>query len=235
MTRTLLAIISAPQDNELLRRHWPYLKLAGWDILGCGTIDGLCQWPEPVPRLDTGLLGKKVTRGISAIWGLVPQEMDILEYFLTTQYEACMIVEADNIFVRKPPEHPGGFLYLINLMTNLHPGIFATPVYASTPRYCDRETARHLVHWGREMIARNDVEMWISDRFMMKVAFTGKIRFQHFPSWTSFPLSWSGLSVQEAFIHDARAAIHLGNYCLHGLKSEEQLRRITDGFNIPCP
>lgn len=231
-SKTLLAIISAPQDNALVERHWPYFRLTGWDIMGAGSEDGKCEWPEPVMRLDTGKMGKRVTRGISAIWGLCDQELDILEAFLKTKYEFCAIVESDNVWVRRPPDHPGGLLYLINLMTNLHPGIFATPVYASTPRICDRETAGHLIHWGRLMMARGDNELFISDRFMMKVAFTGRIRFQHFPSWTSFPLMWSGMPVTEAFIKDARAAIHLGNFCLHGIKTAEQLERITEGFSI---
>lgn len=232
MSKTLMAIISAPQDNELVRRHWPYFKMTGWDILGAGSEDGKCEWPEPVLRLDTGKMGKRITNGISAIWGLVEQEIQILEAFLTTRYQFCAVVESDNVWVRRPPDHPGGLLYLINLMTNLHLGIFATPVYASTPRICDRETAGHLIHWGRQMIGRGDVELWISDRFMMKVAFTGRIRFQHFPSWTSFPLPWSGMPVKEAFIKDARAAIHLGNFCLHGIKTAEQLEAITAGFSI---
>lgn len=231
-SKTLMAIISAPQDNEMVRRHWPYFKLTDWDILGAGTEDGKCEWPEPVMRLDTGKMGKRITNGISAIWGLVEQEMDILEAFLTTTYDSCAIVEADNLWVKKPPDHPGGMLYLINIMTNLHPGIFKTPVYFSTPRICDRETAGHLIHWGRKMIARGDHEMWISDRFMAHIAFTGMLRFQHFPSWTSFPFQWSGMPVRDAFIMDARAAIHLGNYCLHGIKTVADLEIITAGCDI---
>lgn len=231
-SKTLMAIISAPQDNEMVRRHWPYFKMTGFDILGAGTEDGLCQWPEPIMRLDSGKLGKKITNGISAIWGLVPQEMDILEAFLTTQYEYCCIVEADNVWVRKPPEHGGGMIYLVNVITNLHPGIFKTPVYFSTPRICDRETAGHLIHWGRKMIKNNDHEYWISDRFMAHVAFTGKIRFKHFPSFTGFPFEWSGCPVNKAFIKDARTAIWIGDHCVHGVKTAEQLEQITAGFNI---
>jgi hypothetical protein len=232
-SKTLMAIISSPSDNEMVKRHWPYFLLTGFDIVGCGTVDGLCEWPEPVMRFDTGQLGKRITNGISAIWGLVPQEIEILKMFLTTRYETLVVVEADNVWVtRNPPSHPGGFIYLVNLMTNLHKGIFATPVYASTPRICDRTTAGHLVHWGEKMIASGDVEYWISDRFMMKAAFVGQIRFQHYPSWTSFPFDWSGMSVKEAFIKDARTAIHLGNHVLHGIKTQEQLNQITEGFNI---
>jgi hypothetical protein len=230
--KTLLAILSDPSANALVKRHWPFFKMTGWDILGAGTIGGQCEWPEPVLRLDTGQIGKRVTNGISAIWGLVPQELDILEAFLTTRYDACCIVEADNLFVRKPPEHPGYMLYLVNVITNLHPGIFKTPVYFSTPRYCDRETAAHLVHWGRQMISRGDHEMWISDRFMAHVAFTGKLRFQHYPSFTGFPFNWSGMPIKEAFIKDARTAIQTGSHCLHGIKTADELAQITAGFNI---
>lgn len=156
----------------------------------------------------------------------------MLEAFLATNYEACCVVESDNVFVRKPPEHPGWMIYLVNIIANLHPGIFKTSCYFSTPRYCDRETARHLVHFGRQMIARHDHECWISDRFMAHICYTAKLRFKHFPSFTGFPFSWSGLPVQEAFIQDARTAIHIGDHCLHGVKTVEQLERITAGFNI---
>lgn len=231
-SRTLMAIISAPQDNDMVARHWPYFLLAGFDIVGCGTVDGLCQWPDPIMRFDTGQLGKRITNGISAIWGLVPQEIDILEMFLTTNYQACMIVESDNVFVRKPPEHPLYMLYLCNIIANLHPGIFHTSTYFSTPRYCDRTTAEHLVHFGRKMIAKGDHEHWISDRFMAHVAHTAQLRFQMYPAWTAFPFSWSATPVKEAFIKDARTAIHLGAACLHGIKTQEQLYQITEGFDI---
>lgn len=231
-SNTLLAIISCPKDNELVARHWPYFKLTGFDIAGIGTVCGGCRWPEDVMQLNSGQLGKKVTNGISAIWGLVPLELDILEAFLQTNYKFCMIVEADNLFVRKPPEHPGHMLYLCNIIANLHAGIFRTSCYFSTPRYCDRETAAHLVHWGRQMIARGDHEAWISDRFMAHVAYTAKLRFQHYPSWTSFPFSWSGMDIKEAFVKDARTAISLGAVCLHGIKNEATLKAVTEGFDI---
>lgn len=231
-SKTLMAIISAPQDNALVARHWKYFKLAGCDILGAGTEDGKCEWPEPVLRLDTGKIGKRITNGISAIWGLCEQELDVLEAFLTTGYQACCVVEADNLMVRKLPDHTGHMLYLANLMTNLHPGIFKTPIYFSTPRYCDRETAQHIVHWGRKMITQHDHECWISDRFFAHIAFTGRLRFKHLPSYTSFPFQWSGCPVKEAFIKDARAAIEMGDVSIHGVKTAEQLERITQGFKI---
>lgn len=231
-SKTLLAIISAPQDNALVARHWAYMKLSGWDMLGAGTEDGLCEWPEPIMRLDTGKLGKRITGGISAIWGLVEQEMDVLQAFLSTSYDACCIIEADNIFVRKPPEHPRTMLYLVNVIANLHPGIFKTTVYFSTPRYCDRTTAEHLVHWGRKMIASGDHEHWISDRFMAHIAYTAQLRFKHWPSFTAFPFGWSACPPQEAFIKDARAAIAMGDISIHGIKTAEQLEAITAGFKI---
>lgn len=228
--KTLLAVISSASANDALRRHWPYFKLAGVDMLGAGTSDGKTEFPDNIPALHTGQMGvKKVLTG-TAIYGLLMQEVDLLKHFLSTDYQSLCVVEWDNLMVRPLPPHPGE-LYLVNMVPNFHPKhVFSTNVYFSTPRWADRWTARQLFNTAKDMIVNGDVEHWSSDRFFAAVAYRAKVRFQHLPSYTQLPLMPDGEDENDAFIRDARAAIEMGAYSIHGVKTSDQLKRITEGL-----
>lgn len=220
----LLAIISSPHDNELVARHWPYFKATGWDILGCGSADGRCVWPEPVKRLDTGKMGKRMTPAGSAIFGLVEQELAIWEWFLNhSEYSSVCVVEADNLFVRRPPDHPKNGIYLITALPNYSkPGLFKTVVYFSTPRWADRKCAERLLHHGREMVALDDHEHWMSDRFPAYICHKHKIPWLAQPAWSPSAHRWGG-TYDECWVRDAQAAVRIGAYCLHSVKFTWQL------------
>lgn len=234
MGKTLMAVIAHPRDREMLFRNWPYLTLPGWDILGCGTVDKKCEWPHSVERLDTGKLGTKMTPAGSSIFGLVEQELDILKWFLNhREYDSVMVVETDNIFVRKPPNHPGNGLYLVTLLPNYSkPGLFSTPVYFSTPRWADREAAKRLHAGGIELIRRGDHQHWISDRFAAHICHKYQIPWLAMPAWSPFAFCWDAKDAQAAWIRDARAAIQVGCYSLHAVKHQWQLDAIED--LLPC-
>ena len=232
---TLLAIISHPAANATLARHWPYFKSTGWDILGCGSRDGKTEWPEPVPTLNTGRISviKSVT---PAIDGLLEQELDILDYFLekTSSSDVC-VVEYDGVFVRRPPPHPGG-LYLVSVIPNFQPHTFRTSVYFQTPRWSDRSTTQRLAKAGRALLWQGDVEHWMSDRFMARIAYRCGIKFQQIPAWSPFPCgSPDAADRAAAFIHDARAAITLGAFYIHGVKTAEQLTALCPNGPLPNP
>lgn len=227
---TVLAIISHPKDNHLVVRHWPYFKLCGWDILGCGTDDGKCEWPEPVMRLDTGKMGTRMTPAGSSIFGLVEQELEIIGWFLDHQsYDALCIVEPDNLFVRKPVEHPQNGMYLAPLLPNYcRPGIFKTPIYMSTPRMMDRKCAHVFYGHAQSMFRAGDVEWWISDRFPAHVCHAANIPWINYPAWSPLPFVWGASDPHEAWVRDARCAIALGACCLHSVKTEKQLEAVRD-------
>lgn len=234
MSKTLLAILSCEKDNELLRRNWPYLMLAKpAAILGAGTIDGKCVWPEEVIRLDTGKLGTKDTRAGSAIYGLVESELDIWRYFLEhPEYDSVCVVEADNIFVRQPPEHPCTGVYLVTLLPNFcPPGMFSTPHYMSTPRWADRKTVEQLHYHGREMFNAGDHQNWISDRFPAHICQRHQIPWIAQPGWSPHAFHWQG-TAEQVWIRDARTAIQIGCYALHSVKHQWQLDAIKD--LLPC-
>lgn len=222
----MLAIISHPRDNSLVLRHWPYFKMLGWDIIGCGTEDRKCEWPEPVMRLDVGKEGARMTPAGSAIFGLIQQEMEIWGWFLShREYDSVCIVEADNLFVRKPPEHPGQGLYLVTALPNYAmPGLFSTPMYFSTPRWSDRRATEQLFAHGSEMIKRRDTEHDISDRFPALIAQRHRIPWLAQPAWSPSPFTVT----TEQWVRDARAAITMGCYCLHSVKTETQLNALKD-------
>lgn len=223
----LLAIISHPKDNQLVQRHWSSFKMLGWDILGAGTIGGECVWPEKVHRIDTGIIGKKRVACGTAIWGLLQIELDIWKWFLDhEEYDSVCVIEADNYFCRRPPDHPGGGLYLITLLPNFdRAGLFKTSWYASTPRWADRKCAEKLHDHGKRMYEQGHVEHFISDRFPALICERAHIPWLSQPAWSPSPFAWGG-SYDEVWLRDSRAAIAMGAYCLHSVKTEWQLKAV---------
>ena len=245
MSKTLLAIISSPQDNELVARHWPFMRLTGWDILGCGTQGRGCVWPDEIQRIDTGVIGKKQNAAGSVIHGLIGVELDIWAWFLERhEYTDVAVVEADNLFVRKPPDHPCNGLYLVTCLPN-YSKEFQTPVYFSSPRWADRQTAQQLHAYGRKMFKNKDTEHDVSDRFPALICHRHKIPWINQPAWSPSAFAWQAKDWQAAWVRDARAAIKIGCYCLHSVKFSWQLEALRDLLPIqpavywkditPCP
>lgn len=233
--KTLLAILAHPRDNELLSRHWSYFVMTGWDIIGLGPNSGQpVAWPEPVPVRWKGELGTRQTPAGPVIFGLIEQELDIIAWFLGTPcYDALMIAEADNLFVRKPPDHPRNGMYLAPILPNYAAkGLFKTPVYFSTPRFLDRKCAEQFLAHARGMVQRGDVEWWVSDRFPAAVCHQGKIPWMNFPAWSPLPFTWDAPDAKAAWVRDARCAIAMGACCLHSVKAEWQLDAVKD--LLPC-
>lgn len=237
---TLLAIISTEHDNELIARHWPFFKRSGAAILGCGTGDRKCVWPEKIPELNTGTLGIRQTPAGKSIWGLCQQEIDIWRYFLEkTNHDSVCVVESDNLIVRKLPEHPGDGLYLVTLLANYTPvGLFKTPVYFQTPRWADRKCAEKLYKYGVEMLRNGEHEWWISDRFPAWITHKHKIPYIAQPAWSPFAFVWDAKDYDKAWVRDMRASVKIGNYCLHSVKTEWQLAEVKNVIKecgLPCP
>lgn len=226
--KTLLAIISHPKDNELVARHWPYFKLPNWDIIGVGTNDCKCVWPEPVMEMNNGIIGTRMTPAGSSIWHLVEQELDLMRWFLGSDYDSLCVVESDNLFVRVPPDHPGNGMYLAPILPNYcKPGLFKTPIYMSTPRVMDRKCAENFHAHARSMFQQGDVEWWVSDRFPAHVCHQARIPWMNYPAWSPLPFAW-GANPDQCWIRDARCAIQLGACCLHSVKHQWQLDAVVD-------
>lgn len=231
MSKTLLAILAVPAERDLVARHWKYFNGTGYALLGCGPESGEMTWPEPIARLDTGIMGKKQTPVGSSLYGLVYQEIDIWRYFLEhKEFDSVCICEADGVFVRPmPKEHPGG-PYLVSLMPNWSPANhFKTSTYFQTPRWSDRPTTEQLYRHGLIMARDGDTEYDISDRFPAWICYKQHIKFQGFPAWSPFANThWSSESFDAQWISDARCAIKCGAFYIHACKTEAQLKSIED-------
>ena len=202
--------------------------MTGWSILGCGTEDFKTRWPEPVTRLDTGKVGVIHNAAGSVIFGLVEQELDIWRYLLQhEEYDSVCVVEADNLFVRKPPQHQGG--YMVTLLPNCAGDVFKTSEYFSTPRWADRETAWLLYIHGTAMFRAGDVEAMVSDRFPAWVCLKHEIPIVPTPNWSPS----AQVANEQEWIRDAQDAIRRGAYCLHAVKTESQFNALKP--MLPCP
>lgn len=234
MSKTLLAIISSGKDNALVERHWPFFKMTGWQIVGFGTEDRLTKWPDDIEHFHNGKMGIKQTPAGPSIFGLVEQELAIWAYFLEHhEYTDVCVVEADNLFVRKPPQHPCNGLYLVTALPN-YSKVFQTPCYFSTPRWGDRQTVQQLYAYGRKMFKNKDTEFDVSDRFPSLICHRHKIPWLNQPAWSPSAFVWQAKDWQEAWVRDARAAIKIGMYCLHSCKYQWQLDAVRDLIQL-CP
>ncbi len=180
--------------------------------------------------MDTGKLGRKQTPAGSSIYGLVEQELDIWKWFLShNEYDSVCVVEADGLFTRKLPNHPGG-PYLFTAMPNFSSlGLFKSSVYAQTPRWSDRPTTEKLFRYTNEAIRRGDVEHWMSDRLPAYICYKHQIPFQSFPGWSPFAMThWASSSYDDQWVRNARLAIMMGAAYIHACKTENQLNAVRD-------
>src|ERR1041385_1857788 len=189
----LLAVISCPRDNSLVARHWDFfLRAKADEIVGAVTNDSKCEWPEPIRTLNTGVVGTKPLGKVGVIWSLCQQELDIISTFLnTTSYRSLAVLEADNLVLKPFPKHPEGCLLLCPILPNLQPQLFSTPIYCSTPRWYDRDSAAHVLHHGEQLLASGTDEHKCSDRFVAAAAFRARVRIMNY-GFSSYPMLGPG-------------------------------------------
>lgn len=99
--RILLCIHSYPGANDTFRRHWPSYQQFGADrIVGVGTTDGKCTWPDGLDAV--------VDIGENAYLGpgdaLCRRMLDTVKWCLTQPEDKFAIIEYDTIPLRRMPE-----------------------------------------------------------------------------------------------------------------------------------
>lgn len=102
MSSLLLCIHSHAGANERIPVHFPYYENSGADkIIGIGTTDGRCKWPEGVEHVEIGRDGY--------IDGPhLPQKLiDTMRFMLLLPYERFCIIEWDCLFFHPLPEFTG--------------------------------------------------------------------------------------------------------------------------------
>jgi hypothetical protein len=228
--KPLLCILSYAKANDMVARHWPWFEKAGADILFVGREDSDCRaptGPENRSMIGTVKIGKD-----SYVSGdnLPRLFIDTLSHVLTTyRHEDILLAEPDTIFVKPVPPRPHIGLYGFSgcLAGGESKGFFA-PYYFHPVWRVTRDTAALMVEYGERMLRCGMFELGFPDRWIGLMVHLYAIEWHPFPEF----------SVQAIDNPDkvklARNVIASGYACaVHGIKTAEQLRAVTEGLVTP--
>lgn len=214
MNSLLLAIHSYPDANAGVARHWEYYEKSGAQkILGIGTTDNRCRWPEGV---ESTLIGGNVY-----IQGdhLPRRLMETMRLMLLMPFDRFCIIEWDCLFFHPLPEFTG--------MASFHAGNSLPGMKAKRFHHCpwcfDFETGHQWLRKADELISQVEGHECSPDVFLGWVAEASGIEITQ---------PWKGFSRNSldcaGDIELAREAYRDGCVALHGCKTEENLRRILE-------
>lgn len=216
-SKTLLVIQSHAEAYGQMKWSWPHYNLPGWDIMGVTPEDSMHQWPPGIRHQTVlGLAGymtpNLVKRWIET-WDLVQRSPEYTDF--------CMI-EPDSVFLRKPPVHPGGmFTHLSG--GGIVGGTFKAQKFFHTPWWADKAAAGIIVEEGRKLIAEGEFENGSPDFFLGLISDRRPdLKIRETKTW-----SCNGGSLGH-LRESAEQAIREGAWFLHGLRTPEELRWMTE-------
>ena len=210
----LLAIHSYPLANAGVQRHWPFYEKSGAQkILGIGTTDGGCKWPEGVESVDIGQN--------SYIQGdILPRRLvNTMRLMLLMPFDRFCIIEWDCLFFHPLPPFDGMAAFHAG---NSLPGMKAKRFH-HVPWGFDYETGQAFVKQADKMLKDVEGHEASPDVFLGWVAEEAGIEI-HQP-WIGF--SRNSLD-NPADVELAREARLAGAVAIHGIKTSENLRRILE-------
>jgi hypothetical protein len=213
---TVCIIHSYPGAGPTLDLLWPGFKKVGLPLVGVETIDGEHHWPESIPT---------VTIGINKHWMVDRRQLpsrliNTLGYFLSTEYDRCLVVEYDTLFTAPMPEYASGLV--LNRAGGQLPNTRATQFFHS-PWIFDRKNAAAIIPHGASLIANGECDTGPNgspDVFLGLIVDDLKLEWE--PSNT-----FSANTIEGPFIEPARKAYWDGCWMFHGIKKREQLESIT--------
>jgi hypothetical protein len=219
----LLCIHSYPGANETMERHWPYFQKAGASrIIGIGTTDGKCTWPDGLDAVvDIGENAYMKIKGKDD--HLCRRLLDTIKWCLTQPEDRFAIVEYDTLILRKFPKFTGVHAHLTGGQVNGS----KTKHFYHNPHLFDRASGPALV---------KALEAALPDS-------------QEYPD--NSPDLFFGLAVERAKIPvkccfrlftrnslDAHGDLDLavqaaldGAHAIHGVKQEHELQEIERALN----
>lgn len=216
--KTVCLIHGYPGATNTLLLLWSGFKSLGWDLVGVETIDGEHFWPESIPTVKIG----RNVHWLQDRRSLPMRLVNSFAWFLTTDYERCMIAEYDT-YIRGPlPEWPAGLV--CNHVGGQMDGSDALYLLA-TPWCADRETAAKIVEHGTALINEGVCEKSVHgspDVFLSLVVQRAGIKFTH-ADWSYTANTIEG----EPYVSNARNAYQRGALFFHGVKTRAQLESFT--------
>jgi hypothetical protein len=221
---TLLAVLSHSAANDRVFHGWRWYERAGCDILGVGRFDTRVLWPVSprlVATLDSG--AESYVCGDNHL----KRFLSTLEYFLVEplvrHYDAILVTEYDVIFPRPLPAHTGG---LITALAGHRSEGFLSENFYHSPWWVDRPTANAMLTFGQRLLKLQMIEHGFIDRWIGLLAELYDIPVTAANAYTQNSID------RPQFISEAREAITKGAYCVHGLKTMDQVRAVTEGLPL---
>lgn len=214
--KTLLVVFSHSTANDLIARHWPFYLNAECDILGVGREDTQCLWPTSYRLIGTVNIGKE---GYAQGDDLPRRLVRTWEHCLRLPYDEFVIIEADCIILKPIPQlAPGLHGALVgHRSAGYHAADFYHPPWGS-----DRETTKLLVKYGHRLLNCGLYENGFPDRWL------GLLReLYDIPFTPTDTYSQNRLDMPQ-YIADARKAIADGKWAIHGVKTEAELKAVTE-------
>lgn len=221
--KPLLAILSYQKANDMVMRHFPWYRKAGCDILGVGREDTTCLWPA----VDAQFVGSIKCGRDSYVNGdnLIRLHLEVLQRFGEIEapfYTHIVLTEPDAIFVKPLPELPLG---MMGTPVGFRSDGFHGSTYMHGPWIFDIVTARQVVELGMRMLNCGLIERGFPDRFYgLMLDLWPEIGFTKFPGYSQNRLD------RPEYVAQAREAIAQGAYYVHGIKTEQELRAVTEGL-----
>jgi hypothetical protein len=210
----LLAIQSYPGANETVARHWPYyLQAQADEIIGIGTINGACRFPNEVRTYQIGI--DSYVNGDHLPRRLVNTIEVCLQH---AKHHIIAIAEYDTVFFRPIPRDLDGVY--AHLAGGQLPGRKATRFFHG-PWIFDRDSAEVIMRFGNEMLADGDIECGSPDVFFGRMA----DRFGFSVKSAFLEYSRNSLDIPHQ-LEEARQAYRAGAVCIHGVKTEDQLQAL---------
>lgn len=220
---TLVVIITHQGAQALLDRNWPWWVKGGYPLTIVEHAD------KPSMRIPTPFVN-----GYSVQLLRVGTDPDRMPHRWVGRFmaimEACSqmpgptdfcFIEADGIFTRPLPPHPGGLV--TTLAGHKSPG-FRGHNYYHTPWWMDRKTMGAVLFWGRRMLNADLDEAGFIDRFIGLMELLYDLTIVPASSYSQNSLD------QSHFLEQARAAIAKGAYYVHGVKTQQHLDYVTAGL-----
>lgn len=220
--RTLLIILSYARASDMVARHWPYFLRADADIMGVGREDTHCRFP-PERLVWQANIGKDSYVNGS---NLIELHVKALEVALTLthdeqSYTHFALVEPDSIFLKPLPLHVGGLMATLGGYKS--PGFHGNAFFHG-PWYVDRETAKKVVAGGQAMLRVGLIENGFPDRWWGLWRELYDIRFTPLHTYSRNRID------NPQFVIEARRAIKEGYCYVHGIKTAEELKAVTEGL-----
>lgn len=225
--KPVVAILSHSGANATVQRHWPLYLNCGCDIVGIGRTDTHCQWPAEsgqfIGSMDIGQ--ESYAKGDNHICRF----LELVEWFLTDammkSYTHLVVIEYDGVFFAPVPKLKINTFY--GKLAGGKSDGFLGSMYIHTPWCMDRLCAGNVLKHGRAMLKAGLIEQGFLDRWFGLMIDLYDLQWRDTGAGT---YTHNTLDTPEK-IAEAGRAVAEGAWYVHGLKTAEQLRKLSHAIH----